>query len=119
MSRVRPLGSAHRGMASFLIQRITSLYLGGFTVYLVARLLFDSPARDYAAWADYFSEGSVRLAWGLFFASLLAHAWVGLRSIYMDYLKPMWLRFSVSTATAFALAWLAFWCAELLIRVPV
>lgn len=119
MSRARPLGSAHRGMASFLVQRITSLYLGGFTVYLVVRLLLDNPARDYGAWTGYFSAGSVRLAWGLFLASLLAHAWVGLRSIYMDYLKPTWLRFGVSTATAFALAWLALWCAELLIQGPV
>lgn len=116
MSRARALGSAHRGMAAFLVQRITSLYLGGFTVYLVVRLIVDNPLKEYASWVGYFASGPVRLAWGMFFASLLAHAWVGLRSIYMDYLKPTWLRFTVSTLTAFGLVAVALWCAQVLIR---
>lgn len=114
MSRARPLGSAHRGVASFLIQRITSLYLGGFTVYVIAYLLLN-PIADYAAWTAYFAAGSVRLLWGIFFVSLLAHIWVGLRSIYMDYLHPLWLRFTVSTVTAFVLAALALWAARILL----
>lgn len=114
MSAGRPLGSAHRGVASFLIQRITSLYLGAFTIYLIVYLLLH-PIADYGAWTDYFASGWVRLAWAMFFASLLAHSWVGLRSIYMDYLHPVWLRFSVSTITAFALAALALWAALILL----
>lgn len=114
MSRVRSLGSSHRGMTAFLVQRITSLYLGVFTVYL-AGWLFGKPAQDYASWFAYFAGGTVRLAWGLFFASLLAHVWVGLRSIYMDYLRPTSLRFAVSTVTAFGLMALALWCAQILI----
>jgi succinate dehydrogenase / fumarate reductase membrane anchor subunit len=115
MSRPRPLGSAHRGVPAFLIQRLTSLYLGGFTVYLIAYLIA-RPMTDYQSWAAYFAAASVRLAWGIFFASLLAHAWVGLRSIYMDYLKPMWLRFTVSTVTAFGLIALAIWAGQILSR---
>ena len=115
MSRARPLGSAHRGTAGFLVQRISSLYLGVFTIYLIVYLLL-SPASDYSAWSAYFAGGTVRIAWAIFFAALLAHAWAGLRSIYMDYLKPMWLRFAVSTLTAFGLIALAFWAAQILIR---
>ncbi len=115
MSHGRSLGSSHRGMTAFLIQRITSLYLAVFTLYVVYWLI-SQPTADYAAWSGYFDSGLVRLSWGLFFASLLAHAWVGLRSIYMDYLKPMWLRFTVSTVTAFGLMALALWCAQILIR---
>lgn len=115
MSRGRPLGSAHRGTAAFLVQRVTSLYLGVFTVYVIAYLLLSPPA-DYAAWSAYFAAGWVRLAWAGFFAALLAHVWVGLRSIYMDYLHPVWLRFTVSTLTAFGLVVLAFWTARILLR---
>jgi succinate dehydrogenase membrane anchor subunit len=115
MSRARPLGSSHRGMTAFLVQRITSLYLGAFTLYVVGWLLTGSVS-DYTGWSAYFDSGLVRMAWGLFFASLLAHAWVGLRSIYMDYLRPMWLRFAISTLTAFGLMALALWCAQILIR---
>lgn len=114
MTRARPLGSAHRGVAGFLVQRISSLYLAGFTVYFIGFLLL-TPARDYAAWRGYFSSGAVRLAWGIFFACLLAHAWLGLRSIYMDYLKPTSVRFTVSLVTAFILIALAFWSAQILL----
>ncbi|MFL6647729.1 MAG: succinate dehydrogenase, hydrophobic membrane anchor protein [Sulfurifustaceae bacterium] len=113
--RPRPLGSAHRGVAGFLVQRISSLYLAGFTIYLIGYLVLQ-PAQDYGSWRAYFSSGAVRLAWGIFFASLLAHAWLGLRSIYMDYLKPMWVRFTVSLLTAFALIALAFWSAQILVQ---
>ena len=115
MTRARSLGSARRGVAAFLIQRITSIYLGAFTIYAIGVFLFRSVA-DYADWTGYFSSGAVRLAWGIFFAALLAHVWVGLRSIYMDYLKATWVRFTVSTATAFVLIALAFWAAHILTR---
>ena len=110
----RPLGSAHRGMTSFLVQRITSLYLGAFTIYLIAHLLL-CPMKDYAAWTAYFAADWVRLVWAIFFASLLAHVWVGLRSIYMDYLHPMWLRFTVSLVTATILIALTLWAAQILL----
>ncbi|HEY8554844.1 MAG TPA: succinate dehydrogenase, hydrophobic membrane anchor protein [Burkholderiales bacterium] len=113
MSRSRPLGSAHRGTAAFLIQRLSSLYLGAFTVYLVICLLV-GPTPDYAGWTEYFSSTAVRLAWTLFIGSLLAHAWTGLRSIYLDYIHPTGLRFAVSTLTAFGLIALAVWAVQIL-----
>ncbi|HEX7045070.1 MAG TPA: succinate dehydrogenase, hydrophobic membrane anchor protein [Burkholderiales bacterium] len=113
MSRPRPLGSAHRGTAAFLIQRLSSLYLGAFTIYLLVFLLV-APAPDYAGWTEYFDSTAVRLAWALFVGSLLAHAWTGLRSIYLDYIHPTGLRFAVSTITAFGLIALAVWAVQIL-----
>lgn len=118
MTRARPLGSAHRGTAGFLVQRISSLYLAGFVIYFIGYLLL-RPIADYAAWNAYLSSGTVRVAWAIFFASLFAHVWLGLRSIYMDYLHPIGLRFTVSLITAFVLIALAFWTAQILLRGPV
>jgi succinate dehydrogenase / fumarate reductase membrane anchor subunit len=115
MSGARSLGGTHRGVAAFLIQRLTSIYLGAFTIYLIVYVV-SHPIGNYAGWSGYFSAGWVRLAWGLFVATLLAHVWVGLRSIYMDYVKPTWLRFIVSTATALALVALVFWAAVIFLR---
>lgn len=115
MSRARPLGAAHRGVAAFLVQRATSLYLGAFTVYVIVRFIA-APIDSYDAWAGYFAGGGVRLAWALFVASLLAHAWTGLRSIYMDYLPHTGWRFGVSLATAFGLIALAIWAAQILVQ---
>ena len=59
--------------------------------------------------------GYVRLAWAIFILSILVHAWVGMRSIYLDYLHPLWLRFSVTLFTAFGLLALGLWAAQILL----
>ena len=114
MSRVRSAGSAHAGVAEWLLQRVTSLYMGGFVIYAIVYLSL-SPVRDYTAWKAWFATGYVRIAWALFLASILIHAWVGMRSIYLDYLHPLWLRFSVTVLTALSLLALALWAAQILI----
>ncbi len=116
MKTPRPAGSARAGLGSWYAQRVTSIYLAGFTVYLIVRLGLD-PMPDYAAWHAWFGQGPVRLAWGLFFASLLAHAWIGLRSVFMDYLRLTALRFVVSLLTGFGLLALALWAAQILLGV--
>ncbi len=115
MNRTRSLGSAHRGLMEWLVQRVTSIYLGGFTIYLIVYLAL-TPVKNYVTWTAYFAHGAVRLAWGLFFLSLLLHAWVGLRSIYLDYLHPAWLRFTATVSTAVAMIALGFWAAHILLR---
>lgn len=111
----RSLGAAHRGTTAFLVQRLSSIYLGGFLVYFLI-FFIANPIQNFASWTNYFSGGAVRLAWAIFIASLLAHIWVGLRSIYMDYLHPTALRFTVSFITAVILIALAFWAALILLR---
>lgn len=116
MNISRPTGSARAGLGGWYIQRVTSLYLAGFTVYLVLRLGLE-PMPDYTAWRAWFEQGPVRLAWGLFFASLFAHVWIGLRSVFMDYLRAAVLRFVASVLTGFGLLALALWAAQILLGV--
>ncbi|MBI3574960.1 MAG: succinate dehydrogenase, hydrophobic membrane anchor protein, partial [Gammaproteobacteria bacterium] len=61
------------------------------------------------------AQGPVRLAWGLFIASLLAHAWIGLRGVFMDYLRPAVLRFVASLLTGLGLLALGLWAAQILL----
>ncbi len=114
MNAPRSIGSARAGLGSWYIQRITSVYLAGFTVYLVLRLWLD-PLPDYVAWRSWFAQGPVRLAWALFIASLLAHAWIGLRSVFMDYLRPAALRFVASLLAGLGLLALGLWAAQILL----
>ena len=114
MKRTRSLGSAHRGLGEWLWQRVTSVYMAGFVVYAVIYLSL-APIRDFAAWQAWFAIGYVRLAWGLFILSLLIHAWIGMRSIYLDYLRPLWLRSIVSLLTALGLLALGLWAARILL----
>ena len=101
-------------MLTWLWQRVTSIYMAGFVVYVIVHLSL-SPVRDHAAWTVWFGIGYVRMAWAIFILSVLVHAWIGMRSIYLDYLHPLWLRFSVSLFTALGLLALGLWAARILL----
>lgn len=114
MMNFRHSGSARRGLGEWLVQRLSALYLGGFTLWLAVRLLVAPPA-GYDAWKAWFGQGGVRFAFALFFLAVLAHAWVGMRSVFLDYLKPAWLRFAAQLVTAGGLLVLGFWAAQILL----
>ena len=107
---------AHYGLRDWLAQRITAVIMAVYTVIVVAVLLVDPP-RTYGVWRDLFSQGWMRVATLLFMASLAWHAWVGVRDIWMDYVKPVWLRLSLQVLTVLALIWWAVWSIELLWRI--
>lgn len=108
--------SAHTGTGEWLWQRFSALYIGGFALYAAARLLL-APVSGFDEWRAWLSGGLVRLGVALFIASLLIHAWTGLRSVYIDYLHPLWLRFVVSFVTALGLIALGLWGARILLAV--
>jgi succinate dehydrogenase / fumarate reductase membrane anchor subunit len=110
----RGSGSAHRGLGEWLLQRLSALYLAGFTLWLVVRLAIAAPA-NYVTWKAWMATGGVRLAFAVFFLSVLVHAWVGTRSVFLDYLKPLWVRSVAQLLLAFGLLALAFWAAQILL----
>lgn len=107
-------GSAHRGLGEWLFQRLTALYLAGFILWLLLRLII-SPLPDYMAWKEWFAGGGVRLAFALFMLSVLVHAWLGMRAVFLDYLRPLWLRFAAQIILALGILALAFWAAQILL----
>ncbi len=107
-----PVG-AHYGLGEWLLQRLTAVVMAFYTVGLVAYLALHPPA-DHAHWKELFSGAATRLATMLFFASLLYHAWVGMRDIVMDYVKPAGLRLVVAAAIALTLLSYLIWSASIL-----
>jgi succinate dehydrogenase / fumarate reductase membrane anchor subunit len=106
------------GLKAWLVQRLSAVYLGLFGLYLALFFAFAAPA-DHAglvAWA-----GSPWIAVGLlvFIPLLLAHAWVGIRDVLIDYVKPLAPR--VALLALFALIFLAsgLWALQALILVQV
>ncbi len=50
---------------------------------------------DYPLWQSLFASNAFRLATFLFMLALLWHAWIGMRDIWMDYIKPTALRLTL------------------------
>jgi succinate dehydrogenase / fumarate reductase membrane anchor subunit len=106
---------AHQGTGSWLAQRITAVFMALYTVILLVVFLRDAPA-TYGVWQALFAQGWMRVATLLFAVSLAWHAWVGVRDIFMDYVKPDGLRLALHVLVALVLAAYLGWSVEILWR---
>jgi succinate dehydrogenase / fumarate reductase membrane anchor subunit len=107
-----PVG-AHYGLGDWLLQRLTAVVMVLFTLGFAACLLAGPPA-TYADWKALFSGSFVRLATLFFVAALLYHAWVGMRDIVMDYVKPTGIRLALQALIGGALVFQLMWAASIL-----
>jgi succinate dehydrogenase / fumarate reductase membrane anchor subunit len=107
---------AHYGLRDWLIQRATALVL---TAYLIVLLLCVAAARplDYGSWSGIFAPLPMKVATLLAFAALAWHAWIGVRDIWMDYVRPTGIRMLLQLATILWLAACLVWAAQILWKV--
>jgi succinate dehydrogenase / fumarate reductase membrane anchor subunit len=112
VTRRAPVG-AHYGLFDWLAQRITAIAMTLYAL-LVAGIALWNGGVDYALWRALFDNAGFRLATFVFMVSLLYHAWVGAREIYMDYLKPVALRLAVQAATIVLLIAYLGWTVQIL-----
>ena len=111
----RIVTGAHYGLRDWLAQRITAAIMAVYTVIVVVVLLRGAPI-TYKVWTDLFTQGWMRVATLLFMASLAWHAWVGVRDILMDYVKPAGLRLTLEVMTLLVLAAYLGWTVQILWR---
>jgi succinate dehydrogenase / fumarate reductase membrane anchor subunit len=107
---------AHYGLRDWLAQRITAVVMA---VYVIAvglyALFFLRPG--YEAWAGLFAPVWMKTATLVALIALVYHVWVGMREIFMDYVKPTWIRLSAYVLTLLWLAGCAVWSVQILWRV--
>ena len=82
---------AHYGLRDWLAQRITAVIITLYA-FLFLGLLLSGPKLDFATWRLLFTPQWMKLATLLFLFSVYVHAWIGVRDIVMDYVKPVWIK---------------------------
>ena len=102
------------GLKAWVVQRATAIYLALFGIYLMLYFAFDAPA-DHAALVSWATTPWVAVALMVFIPVTLAHAWVGMRDIFMDYVKPIGLRVSALTLMAFVFLASGLWAVQAII----
>ncbi len=103
------------GLRAWLIQRVSAVYMLGFIVWALVRWRLDPP-RSYEAWHAWMSGAGTAIATAVFSVALLAHAWVGLRDVMMDYVASLGLRVASLALLAVALLAIAAWVFAILAR---
>ncbi len=116
MTTKRIVVGAHYGLKDWLAQRITAIVLAVYTVVLLLALLF-TPELNYGSWAGLFASSWMKVLTLLALIALVWHVWIGVRDIYMDYVKPTAVRLFLQVATILALAGYACWAVIILWRV--
>jgi succinate dehydrogenase / fumarate reductase membrane anchor subunit len=111
----RIVTGAHYGLRDWLAQRITAVIMAVYSVVAVFVLLTGRPI-SYGVWRDLFAQGWMRVATLLFMASLAWHAWVGVRDILMDYVKPAGLRLALEVMVLLTIAAYVGWTIQILWR---
>lgn len=101
------------GLRAWLVQRITAVYMLLFIVFFLAHFVVDPP-HSYPAWHGWMTGPSVGIATAVFFAALLAHAWVGLRDVILDYIHAMVFRVGLLVLLGFGLTALGVWVVRIL-----
>ena len=112
----RVVVGAHYGLRDWLAQRVTGLLMALFTVVVLAQVLFTKGAMGYDKWAGIFSTQWMKALTFCVIIALLYHAWIGMREIFMDYIKPALVRLALQV---FSIVWLvacAGWAIQVLWR---
>lgn len=111
----RTVVGAHYGLKDWIAQRATAVIMAVYSVLIAMVLLVIRPG-TFEVWQGVFANGVIKFLTFLFFVSLFYHAWIGVRDIWMDYVKPTGLRLTLHVLTATALVGYTAWAAAILWR---
>lgn len=102
------------GLAAWVWQRLSALYLGGFLIYLSSVLLC-SGSMNYQQWTAWIVQplNSIFIILGLFM--LFLHAWIGIKDVAMDYIPSLLIRSVVMMLTGLAFMMALIWSCRVLI----
>ncbi|MGP1684713.1 MAG: succinate dehydrogenase, hydrophobic membrane anchor protein [Giesbergeria sp.] len=79
------------GLPAWWVQR-TSAVVMLLLVLCLLGFFWLYPLHSYVEWKSWVARPAITLTIGVFFAALLAHMWVGLRDVLLDYARPAGLR---------------------------
>jgi succinate dehydrogenase / fumarate reductase membrane anchor subunit len=85
------LSVSHQGLRDWIIQRVSAIFMAVYSLVLIFYLMYHD-GFSYAEWHDVFSQEWMKIATLLFIAAMLYHAWIGIWTIFTDYVKPYVIR---------------------------
>lgn len=104
------------GLLAWSVQRASAAYMLLFVMAVLGAMSLN-PVHGYPQWRAWVASPVMTVAIAVFFASLLAHLWVGLRDVLLDYARPAGLRRFMLAAVAAVLVGMGLWVILILVRV--
>src|SRR5512140_3642383 len=95
------------------MQRITAVAIVAYVVLLLVVVLF-TPGMDLARWQALFAGQAFKVATFVALVAVFLHAWVGMRDIFMDYIRSTALRLTLQAVVIVALLAYTGWGIQIL-----
>lgn len=108
------------GVSDWLVQRVSAYILGAYFLFLIG-FLFCGESATHAGWVALFDCTAVRIFTLLSVLALAAHAWVGLWTVFTDYVnerqmgaKALVIRLFLQTGMAIFIFVYVVWAIQIL-----
>ena len=101
-------GLTGSGSRDWIMQRISAVVLAVYAVVMVAFFLFNGSV-GYEQWVMFIMSMPMRLLSILAIVALAVHAWVGMWTVFTDYIKSTGLRIVLQAAMIIAILVYLFW----------
>lgn len=102
------LSLSTRGLRDWLVQRLTAIIIGLYTLFIIGFIVFH-PQLQFNEWQMLFSFTVMKIATLLVLFSIVLHAWIGMWTVFTDYIKCGYLRLFLQALVAIlffcCLAW--------------
>lgn len=99
---------SRNGLRDWLTQRVTAVVMAIYAIVLLAYVL-SVDHLSYQFWHDLYHHTAIRVISVLVLLSIVFHAWVGMWTVYTDYVKFAWLRLLLQVITILGLMALLAW----------
>ena len=94
---------AHNGLSDWILQRATAVILVLYTLIFIANLVVVE-LHGFASWKGLFESLWMKALSIAAAISLIYHAWVGIRELWMDYIKPVGIKIGLQIFSIFLAA---------------
>jgi succinate dehydrogenase / fumarate reductase membrane anchor subunit len=113
---VAVLSRPTHGLRDWLLQRICAVYLAGFLVFFMLRIVL-KPAQNFQEWHAWFAHPAMTVASTAFVIAVLMHGWFGMRDIVLDYVRKLWPRLLLLSLIGLLLTGCGLWAVHVLLPV--
>jgi len=104
---------SRRGFHDWIVQRVTAVLIAVYVIFLFGFLCLHHPL-DYTVWHQLFSHTAMKVATVIVMLSVIWHAWIGLWTVFTDYVKNCAVRLLLEIIVIIALLSYVIWCIDIL-----
>jgi succinate dehydrogenase / fumarate reductase membrane anchor subunit len=108
---------ANNALRGWLAQRITAGLMAVFTLIVLVQVIFNKGTMGYDKWAGIFASQPMKVLTFVVILALAWHVYLGMKEIYMDYIKPVALRLALKVFTVLWLVGCAGYGVQVLWRI--